>query len=188
MLRRITRGILRLFGWRIVGELPPHPKMIIIGGPHTSNWDFPLAMLTAPSLGVRIHWLGKHTLFRFPFGWFMRLLGGIPVDRTRAQGIIPQSVEAFEEADSLVLVITPEGTRSRRDHWKSGFYRIARAARVPVVLVGVDGGRKTIEVGPDEIPGEDVKAYMDRVRAYYADHRGVRPDRVGQIRLKLEEE
>lgn len=186
VLRRITRGILRIFGWRVVGELPPHSKMIVIGGPHTSNWDFPLAMLAAPALGVKIRWLGKHTLFRFPFGWFMRLLGGIPVDRSRAQGVIPQTVAAFEAAHSLVLVITPEGTRSKRDHWKSGFYRIARAARIPVVLVGVDGSHRVIEVGPDEIPGDDVTAYMDGVRSFYADHRGVRPERVGEIRLKME--
>lgn len=188
MLGRITRGILRLFGWRVEGKLPAEGKMIIIGGPHTSNWDFPLAMLTAPSLGVKIRWLGKHTLFRFPFGWFMRLLGGIPVDRSRAQGVIPQSVEAFESADSLVLVITPEGTRSKRDHWKAGFYRIARAAQVPVVLIGVDGASKTIRVGPHEIPGDDVTGYMDRVRAFYADYRGVRPDNVGQIRLRIEDQ
>ena len=105
---------------------------------------------------MRIRWLGKHTLFRKPFGWFFRLLGGIPVDRSRSHGLIPSTVKAFEEADDLVLVITPEGTRSRRDHWKSGFYRIARAAQVPIVLVGVDGANKTIVVGPDEVPGDAV--------------------------------
>lgn len=186
MLRRIMRGILWTIRWRIDGEIPPHRKMIVIGAPHTSNWDFPLAMVVAPALGLRIRWLGKHTLFRKPFGWFFRLLGGIPVDRSRAAGLIASTTRAFEEADDLVLVITPEGTRSKRDHWKAGFYRIAHAAQVPVVLVGVDGDNRTIVVGPDEIPGDDVKAYMDRVRSFYEPYRGIKPDRVGPIRLRDE--
>ena len=188
MLKRITRGILRLFGWRIVGELPPHPKMVVIGSPHTSNWDFPLAMLTAPALGVKIRWLGKHTLFKGPFGWFFRVMGGIPVDRSRAQGTIRQTVDAFREAEELVLVITPEGTRSKRDHWKSGFYRIAHAAQVPVVLVGVSGFEKSIVVGPDVIPGDDIGEFMDWVRAFYADYRGVIPQKSGPIRLRMEDD
>ena len=187
MLNRFMRGVLWIIRWKIDGEVPPHRKMVIIGAPHTSNWDFPLAMVVAPALGLRIRWLGKHTLFRKPFAWFFRLLGGIPVDRSRAHGLIPSTAAAFEEADDLVLVITPEGTRSKRDYWKSGFYRIAREAQVPVVLVGVDGATKTIVVGPDEIPGDDVKAYMDRVRAFYADYGGIKPDLVGPIRLRDED-
>jgi 1-acyl-sn-glycerol-3-phosphate acyltransferase len=179
VLRRLTRGVLWILRWKIDGEMPPHRKMVVIGAPHTSNWDFPLAMLVAPALGLRIRWLGKHTLFRKPFGWFFRLLGGIPVNRSRAHGLIASTVSAFEEADDLVLVITPEGTRSRREYWKSGFYRIAHAAGIPVVLVGVDGANKTIVVGPDEIPGDDVRAFSAR-------YRGIEPARVGPIRLKEE--
>lgn len=186
VLKRIMRGVLRLIRWKIVGEIPPHRKMVIIGAPHTSNWDFPLAMVVAPALGLRIRWLGKHTLFRWPYAWFFRLLGGIPVDRTRAQGIIESSRQAFDEADDLILVIAPEGTRSRRDHWKSGFYRIAHAAGVPVVLVGIDGRNKTVVIGPHEVPGEDPRAYMDGLRAFYADFGGIKPDRVGPIRLRDE--
>lgn len=181
------RGVLWILRWRIDGEIPPHPKMVVIGAPHTSNWDFPLAMVVAPALGLRIRWLGKHTLFRRPFAWFFRMLGGIPVDRSRAHGMIGEITAAFEERDQLVLVITPEGTRSARDYWKSGFYRIAREARVPVVLVGVDGASKTIVIGPDEIPGGDVGAYMDRVRAFYSGFGGIKSDRVGPIRLRDEE-
>ncbi|MEE9297671.1 MAG: lysophospholipid acyltransferase family protein [Acidimicrobiia bacterium] len=187
MLKRMTRGLLRVFGWRVEGVIPPHPKMVVIGAPHTSNWDFPLAMLAAPALGLRIRWLGKHTLFKKPFGWFFRMLGGIPVDRSKAAGVIRQSVAAFDAAEELALVITPEGTRSKRDHWKSGFYRIARDAGVPLVLVGVDGANKTVRVGPSFVPSGEVGADMDRIRQFYAGYGGVKPDRVGPIRLRDED-
>lgn len=186
LLNRIMRGVLRVIRWEIVGEVPPHRKMVLIGAPHTSNWDFPLAMVVAPALGLRIRFLAKHTLFRWPFGWFFRMVGGIQVDRSRAQGIVPQTVSAFEEADDLVLVIAPEGTRSKREYWKAGFYRIALAAQVPVVLAGVDGANRKIVIGPDEIPSEDVGAYMDRVRAFYAEFGGIKPDRAGVARLREE--
>jgi len=187
MIKRIARAMLRLIRWRLDGELPPHPKMVVVAAPHTSNWDFPLAMVVAPALGVRIRWLGKHTLFRKPYAWFFRMLGGIPVNRGKAAGIIGQSVAAFDAVDELVLVITPEGTRSKREYWKSGFYRIATAAAVPIVLVGVDGEKKTIRIGPDFIPSGDVKQDMDRVRAFIGGNQGIKPERIGPIRLRDEE-
>lgn len=186
VLQRIMRGVTWIIRWKIDGEIPPHRKMIVIGAPHTSNWDFPLAMVIAPALGLRFRWLGKHTIFRKPFGWFFRLIGGIPVDRTRAHGLIASTTKAFEEADDLVLVIAPEGTRSAGDHWKAGFYRIAHAAQVPVVHCAVDGENRTVVVGHDEVPGDDVKAYMDRLRAFYEPYGGIKPDRVGPVRLKNE--
>jgi len=137
-MRWFWEGILRLGRWKTVGEVPPLPKMVIIGAPHTSNWDFPIGMLAARALGVKIRFLGKHTLFRPPFGWFFRMLGGIPVDRSRPGGIIGQIGEAFASTDRLTMVIAPEGTRSHRPYWKSGFYEIARAAGVPVVLARID--------------------------------------------------
>lgn len=187
MLARIMRALLRVFRWRIDGEVPPHPKMVLIGAPHTSNWDFPLAMVAAPALGLRIRWLGKHTLFRKPFGWFFRMLGGIPVDRARASGLMRQAVEMFEGTDRLTLVITPSGSRSVRDHWKSGFYHIARGAEVPIVMIGVDGANRTLVVGGDFVPTGDLKADMDRVRAFYGPYRGIKPAGVGPIRLREEE-
>jgi 1-acyl-sn-glycerol-3-phosphate acyltransferase len=187
VLSRLARGLLRLFGWRVEGEIPDHPKMVIIGGPHTSNWDFPLAMLAAGALRLRFKYLGKHTLFRWPFGWFFRMLGGIPVDRSRARGVIGDVVQAFEERERLVLVLTPEGTRSKQEYWRSGFYRIAMAVEVPVLLVGVDGPTKIIRVGPDRVPTEDLGGFMDWIREFYAPYRGVKPDNVGRIRLRDED-
>ena len=186
MIRRIARAVLGVFRWRLDGELPPHPKMVIAAGPHTSNWDFPLAMLVAPALGIRIRWLGKHTLFNKPFGWFFRMFGGIPVERSKAAGVIGQSVAAFDAAESLVLVITPEGTRSTQEYWKSGFYRIALGAKVPIVLVGVDGAARRVRIGPDFVPTGDVRVDMEQVRAFITSCGGIKPDRVGPIRLRDE--
>ncbi len=187
MVKRIARVLVGLVRWKLDGELPPHPKMVMVAAPHTSNWDFPLAMIVAPALGVRIRWLGKHTLFRKPFGWLFRILGGIPVDRARALGVIGQSVAAFEAAEELVLVVTPEGTRSKRDYWKSGFYRIALGAGIPIVLIGVDGANRTIRVGPDFIPTGEVRADMDRIRSFLDGCRGIKPEQSGPVRLRKED-
>lgn len=188
MLKRITRIVLGIFRWKVDGVVPPHPKMVVVAAHHTSNWDFPLAMLAAPALGLRINWLGKHTIFRKPFGWFFRMLGGIPVDRRKAGGVIAQSVAAFDAAEKLTLVITPEGTRSKREIWKAGFYRIALGAGVPILLVGVDGTNRTIKAGPDFVPTGKVGADMDRIRAFFAEYQGVKPDLAGQPRLRNEDD
>lgn len=189
MLQRLARAVLGLFRWRVEGEVPAHPKMVVIGAPHTSNWDFPLAMVGAPALGMRIRWLGKHTLFRKPFGWFFRMLGGIPVDRSRAAGVLDDVVAEFDAADRLVLVITPSGSRSVRDHWKSGFYRIATDAGVPIVMVGVDGENRRLVVAAKSLtPSGAVRADMDRVREFFTGFGGIKPEGVGPIRLREEEE
>ncbi len=187
-MRRPWRGLLGLGRWGVVGEVPRLPKMVIIGAPHTSNWDFVIAMLAARALGVRIRFLGKHTLFRPPFGGFFRMLGGIPVDRNRPGGIIGQITAEFAGAENLVLALAPEGTRSHQPYWRSGFYEIARAAALPVVLVALDAGTRRVRVGPTiELTGA-VTADMDRIRAYYAPFRGIRPEKAGRVRLRAEEE
>lgn len=185
-MSRISRGILRLFRWRVVGDVPPVDKMVVIGAPHTSNWDFPIALLAASALRIDIRWLGKHTLFRWPVRWLMQLLGGIPVDRNRAGGIVGDARRAFETEDHLVLAIAPEGTRSAQERWKSGFYRIARAAGVPVLLAALDGGRREVRIGPlIELTGE-VDTDMDRIRTFYEGARGVKESNESQIRLPEE--
>jgi 1-acyl-sn-glycerol-3-phosphate acyltransferase len=187
-MRWFWEGILRLGRWKTVGEVPALPKMVIIGAPHTSNWDFPIGMLAARALGVKIRFLGKHTLFRSPFGWFFRMLGGIPVDRSRPGGIIGQIGGAFASADRLTLVIAPEGTRSHRPYWKSGFYEIARAAGVPVVLARIDAGRREVLVGPTIETTGDIAADMDRIRPFYDGIPGIKRERAGPVRLRAEDE
>ena len=131
MKRFIGRLILKLIGWEILGERPPHDKFVLIAAPHTSNWDLPIMLSIALVFDIKLHWIGKHTLFRFPYGWFMRFLGGIPIDRRAPQGMVGQVADAFRNSEKLVIVVPPEGTRGRAEYWKSGFYWMAKEAGVP---------------------------------------------------------
>jgi 1-acyl-sn-glycerol-3-phosphate acyltransferase len=187
-MRRFWRVLLGLGRWGVVGEVPPIRKMVIIGAHHTSNWDFVIGMLAARALGVRIRFLGKHTLFRAPFGWFFRMLGGIPVDRSHPGGVITQITTEFARSDDLVLVIAPEGTRSHRPYWRSGFYEIARSARVPIVLAALDAETRRVRIGPIIETTGDVTADMDRIREFFARYRGIKPEKAGTVRLKAEDE
>ncbi len=132
-------------------------------------------------------WLGKHTLFKFPFGAVMRALGGIPVDRANPAGLVDEIVRRIGEGKRLLLVVTPEGTRQRGTHWKSGFYRIARTAGLPLVLGYVDSATRTAGFGPTIHLTGDVTADMDKLRAFYADKRGLRPGDFTPPRLREEQ-
>ncbi len=182
----IGRAWMGAFRWRVEGELPP-PKSIIIAAPHTSNWDFPFMLMAAYIIGFRISWMGKHTLFWGPFGPLMRALGGIPVDRRSPQNLVQQVAERFARSDALVLAIPPEGTRKQVEYWKSGFYQIARAAQVPIVLGFLDFERKVGGLGPVLHPTQDVRADMDRIRAFYRDIRGKLPELESTPRLREED-
>lgn len=177
----------RLRGWTFVGALPDVPKMIIIGAPHTSNWDFTLYLAALRAYRIRTSFIGKHTLFRWPFGVLFRAWGGIPVDRSRPGGVVGQVTEAFDTSENMILVIAPEGTRSATSHWKSGFVKISEAANVPVVLAGVDLGSRRVVLGPSLDYLGDLAEFMDQVRAFYEDMSGLRPELKGPISL-LEEQ
>lgn len=162
--------LLFLFGWRIGGcPVPDVPKAVVIAAPHTSNWDFVGGMGAMLGLGLDVGWLGKHTLFRRPFGWFMRLLGGISINREAAGDVVENSAEAFHLRDRLWLALAPEGTR-RGGAWKSGFYRIAKAAGVPILPVAIDARLRCIEIGPLLQPGTDEAADWERINIFYAPH------------------
>lgn len=168
----VTRTLAILFmaaiGWRISGEMPNLNKFIIIGAPHTSNWDFVLVIATATALGVRISWMGKHSLFRGPFGPLFRWMGGIPIDRRATHGVVGENVQAFQKMENLILCITPEGTRQRVREWKSGFYQIAMQAGVPVQLAAFDYGQKVVDLGPVMEPTGDYESDLARIKAHYA--------------------
>lgn len=168
--RAFGRVVLRLFGWRIEGGLPDVPRAVVIGAPHTSNWDFVGSVGAMLALGLDVGWLGKHTLFRRPFGRLMRRLGGIPVNRGAAAGVARDSVEAFRRRERLWLAIAPEGTRRAGGTWKSGFYRIARAAGVPVLMVALDARGRRLTVGPLLRPGTDPEVDWQRLRDFYEPH------------------
>ncbi|MFN8644095.1 MAG: lysophospholipid acyltransferase family protein [Candidatus Binatia bacterium] len=178
---------MRAFGWRIEGEFPPLAKCVIVAAPHTSNWDLPHMLASAYVFGIRPSWLGKRELFRFPFGGVMRWFGGVGVDRDRRTNLVQQVADRFAEVEQLFLVIPPSGTRSRASHWKSGFYHIARLARVPIVCTSLDYGRHVAGVGLVFDPSGDVVADMDRVRAYYGSALGRYPDRATPVRLPEED-
>ena len=130
----VARLAFRLAGWRIVGTLPAERRYLIVVAPHTSNWDFPLAVAARTALGLRARWLGKHTLFWGPNAWFLRSLGGVPVDRSGGKDAVAQIAKSFDEHTDLALAISPEGAKRWKPHWRSGFWYVARAAGVPIVV------------------------------------------------------
>lgn len=181
------RVLLRVLRYRVVGE-PPHPGgvCVVVAAPHTSWLDFPLMLGIAWSSGMRPGFLAKQELFRAPFGRAMRRLGGIAVDREHPGTLVADLASRARSGEPFALVIAPEGTRAKGTRWKSGFYRVAREAGVPIVLAFVDGPTRTGGFGPTVVPSGDVRADMDLVRAFYADKRGVRPERVTRPRLREE--
>ncbi len=170
LLRPVSRGALRLLGWRLEGELPLRAgRCVVIAAPHTSNWDFPLMMLAAFALGMHVRWLGKASLFRPPFGGPARWLGGIAVQRDRSHKLVDAAVVALRAAPGhLQLVIAPEGTRKRTTQWKTGFHHIARGAGLPIQLSYLDWGTRRCGLGPLIDPGDDVDADIARIRVFYA--------------------
>jgi len=163
----VARLWMAVFRWDVQDGPPQSPKGVVIAAPHTSNWDLPHMLAAAFLFRFKVSWLGKDSLFRPPFGWFMRGLGGIPVDRSSPKGQVQQAADMLTAADKLMLAVPPSGTRSRRDHWKSGFYWIAHSAQVPVICGYLDYGRRRACLGYTFVPTGDVKADMDKVRAFY---------------------
>lgn len=183
ILSVIARLLLRLFGWRAAGRVPDLPKFVIIGAPHTSNWDGLILILMAFVLRVRLHWLGKHTLFKPPFGGLLRALGGIPIDRAASRNAVEQAVQWFNGRERAVLVIAPEGTRGKATRWKTGFYHIALGANVPLVLGFIDYSSKTAGLGLVIEPTGDLDADMEAIRAFYAGITGRHEERMSEITL-----
>ena len=175
-LRALSRAVLRALGWRIEGSLPPGAaKSVLIAAPHTSNWDLPYTLMVAFELRLNIYWMGKASIFRWPFGPVMRWLGGIPVNRETSNNLVAASAEAIVAADGpLQLVVPPEGTRGKTRHWKTGFYYIALQAQVPIVLAYMDYERKLSGLGPVFTPTGDIEADMVEIKRFYAPFKGRR--------------
>lgn len=187
MLRRLFARVFWAFSrWTLQTEPAPTRPTVLIGAPHTSNWDFVLMLAIAWRLGIDVRWMGKNTLFAGWRGPIMRALGGIPVDRREPGRVVGDVVAQVRAGEVFGLVITPDGTRKGHSHWKSGFYRIARETGMPVTLGYVDRTTMTTGLGPTiELTG-DVATDMDRVRAFYADKAGVRPEHRVEPRLREE--
>jgi 1-acyl-sn-glycerol-3-phosphate acyltransferase len=171
----LGRAILSFYGWSVVGEVPNLPKFVIAVAPHTSNWDFVFGASTMFALDLKLAFIGKHTLFVWPLAPILRWMGGIPIDRKAARGVVAESVAAFRDAGERVLVIAPEGTRKRVERFKTGFLHIARGAGVPVVLAALDYENKCVRLGPTIEPGADIEADRERIEAHFAPVRGKHP-------------
>lgn len=165
--RWLGRAVLRLLGWRTEGAFPEVPKLVVIAAPHSSNWDFVIGISFVAALGVRVRFIGKRELFRGLLGRWLRWMGGIPVDRDNPAGIVERVAEEFGQAPAMVLGIAPEGTRRRGAAWKTGFYRIARRAGVPIVPGFFDWSRKVVGLLPPFTPTGDQEGDLRAIRDLY---------------------
>lgn len=182
--RALARGALRATRWRLVGDVPE--SGILVGAPHTSQWDWVAMLMIAWANGVRPHVLVADRYFKGVVGWILRHTGGIPLDRSSPGATIRALLKAAESDDAFQLVIAAEGTRSKGEFWKPGFYRIAQQTGLPISLGFVDGPTRTLGMGPSFHPTDDVVADMDLVRAFYADKHGIRPENRTEPRLREE--
>jgi 1-acyl-sn-glycerol-3-phosphate acyltransferase len=186
--RQLATRSLRLIGWEYEGDIPREKKAVALALPHTSNWDAPLLVLLTRSIGIDMEWMLKDDWMRGPLRPVMRSVGAVGIDRSHARNVVDQMVERFRTRDTFVLGIPPEGTRSRAEYWKSGFYHIALGAKVPVLPGYLDYSRKRASLGPAIHLTGDVRADMDVIRAFYAKQNPVAydPSRFGPIRLREE--
>jgi 1-acyl-sn-glycerol-3-phosphate acyltransferase len=170
--------LLRLLGWRVEGKLPDLPKYVLIGAPHTSNWDFLLFLGVIFHLRANVRFMGKAELFRPPFGWFFRYCGGVPVDRKKSTGLVEQMVKASQASEQFILVLAPEGTRHHVPEWKSGFYHIAKGAGIPIAMGVVDGRRKTVRILQQVFyPTQDMDADLKAIKGVFGGFVGINPRR-----------
>jgi 1-acyl-sn-glycerol-3-phosphate acyltransferase len=175
----VGRFMMGIRGWRVEGGIPDIPKMVLIVAPHTSNWDFLTGIWVKLAMRMGGRFVGKHTLFRGPVGVFMRWLGGVPVDRAAAAGFVEETVRVVRESERMTLVVAPEGTRRRTDRWKSGFYRIATTAGVPILLAGFDYPRKVIFFGPLVEPTGDYERDLAKIQSHYKASMALKPENYG---------
>lgn len=190
-MQRVARFLVRAIGWKLEGELPPCRKFVVILYPHTSNWDLPIGVLCASALGLFSFDYGfmvKDSVIKAPvLGGLVRWLGGIPVDRSAQFNAVEQMVARFAERDSMMLAITPEGTRKFRPYWKSGFYHIALKAGVPILCTYLDYGRKVGGFGPLLMPTGDVEADLEVFRRFYTPIQACHPADAATIQFRQDD-
>jgi len=180
-LSGLSKWILKNFGWQLVGELPKIKKYVVIIGPHTSNWDFLIFVLVKFAYKINVVFIGKHTIFVGPFDWILRRLGGLPVNRESSHHVVDQIVDEFNKRDSMIFGLSPEGTRRYRNHWKSGFYHIARKANVPVLTAFLDTKTMTLGWGPVFELTDDKHADLKKIAVFYSDKIGIKPEKFSKI-------
>ncbi len=172
LLHWLARLIIKLSGWQVESKLPDLDKLVVIGAPHTSNWDFIVMLVLMFYYPIKVFWMGKDSAFRWPLDGLFHRLGGIAIDRSKTNSIVSRAVQVFDEVDQLVLVVPPEGTRKKVSRWKTGFYYIALGAGVPIVMAFADFERKVAGFGPTFTPTGDIDADMLVVREFYKEIKG----------------
>jgi 1-acyl-sn-glycerol-3-phosphate acyltransferase len=174
IVRYLSIWFLKVSGWKVEGAYPHgHEKFVMIAAPHTSNWDLPYMLMVAFSFRLHVYWMGKASIFKWPFGAVMKWLGGIPVHREQSNNLVLASANAIKQANrAMQLVVPPEGTRSKVRYWKTGFYYIALEAKVPIVMAYMDYERKLTGLGPILQPSGDIEADMKIIKAFYAPFKG----------------
>ena len=182
--RTLARVLLRLARWRTAGEVPS--RGILVGAPHTSNWDWVLTQLLAWDSSVNIRLLVKKEFFKGPLGPILRSTGAVALDRSDPAVTIARLLADAETDEAFLLGLAAEGTRSKTDYWKSGFYRISQKTGIPVTLAYLDSATRTVGWGPTFDLTGDMKADMDRIREFYADKTGIKPDQATVPRLREE--
>lgn len=191
MLARLARFVLKIFGWKVIDRLPHHyRKYVLIMAPHTSNWDFVIGRLALWSLHVKAHFLIKKEAFLFPLGPLLKAMGGIPVDRSHSNNVVHDIAQKFRKSDLLVIVITPEGTRSLRHEWKRGFWFIARAAQVPIAMAYLDYKKREAGVGSHFMPSDNYQSDLATIYDFYKDKNARHPERFNlspQVRNALDQ-
>ncbi|MBV1909267.1 MAG: lysophospholipid acyltransferase family protein [Kangiellaceae bacterium] len=181
MLASLSKFILEFFGWSIIGQPPTNEKYVIIIAPHTSNWDFFIFILMKFTFQLKVVFIGKHTIFIGPVGWLLRKMGGLPVDRSRAHNVVDTIVDEFNKRENMIFALSPEGTRSYLPNWKSGFYHIARKANIPVQSAFLNMTNKTIGWGPLFELSDDKYSDLERMKQFYQDKKGFKPEKFSKI-------
>lgn len=187
MREALGKAILDAAGWTIGSERPKSDRFVLVAAPHTSNWDFLYAIACTTSFGLPLRFMAKDSLFRGPQGALLRALGGIPIDRSKNNNVVDATAQSFANERALVVLIPPEGTRKAAAYWKSGFYHIARKAKVPVGLGFLDYAHKRVGIGPLLALTGDVRRDMDQIRAFYADKAAKHPELYTPPRLREED-
>ena len=181
MLQSLAKWILKVSGWTPVGDIPPYRKQVFIAASHTSNWDGLWLILYKLALDVKLRFLAKNSLFWWPLGSLLRAFGAMPVDRSKSESIVDQMVAAFEKENDLFLALAPEGTRSHRPYWKTGFYQIALLAELPVTLAFIDYPNKRMGIGVTIWPRGDVEGDLNIIREFYAPYVPRHPEKRSPI-------
>lgn len=173
--RWLGRTVLEILGWRVEGTIPDLKRLIVIGAPHTSNWDFVLAMASFLGLNLRIRWMAKHRIFKPGITWFMEWLGGIPTDRRNPKMIVDNVARLAEKENGVIIGLTPEGTRKKVEKWKTGFLRIAKSLDCPILMIGVNYVDKIVVIGDLFHPTGDNDSDLQAIRQYYEQFQGKFP-------------